>query len=152
MINIDISDRTYAELLGLLGGVVLLLTGNAQRAKHNKLTRTCIRVEGEVVEIKATRRRNLDFREKPNYYPVIRFETKELTPIIGEHDVFASSPSVYRLWEKVNIIYDPVDPQNFTVDNASTKLAGLVSTLIGALMLIAAIIFYIFNPDSYIRF
>src|SRR4051812_32513982 len=140
MINIDISDRTYGELLGSLVGFVVLLTGNAQRIKHETLKRTGIRVEGTVVEIKEKPRRNLNFNKPPTYYPVISFETIDSIPIVKDHDIFSSYPSAYAPWDKVTVLYDPTNPDTFTVEDLSNRLIGPLIMLIGIAVIAIAII------------
>ncbi|WP_166727674.1 hypothetical protein [Mucilaginibacter gilvus] len=51
--NIDISDRTYAELMAVLIGLTILVYGNGRRTRFGRLLKNGIRVEGEVIEIKA---------------------------------------------------------------------------------------------------
>lgn len=76
MVNIDISDRTYFELLAVLGGLFLTVYGNGKRSQHGKLLKNGVKVEGEVIDIKPKR----GGRGAPNYHPVIRFDTIDKGP------------------------------------------------------------------------
>nr|WP_294943294.1 DUF3592 domain-containing protein [uncultured Mucilaginibacter sp.] len=152
MINIDISDRTYGELLGAIAGLYTLVLGNGKRAQFSKLLRTGIRVQGQVVEIKVKRWSWGTNSRQARFYPVIHFKTVDSGPISGDYDLFASNPSAYALWEKVEVVYDPANHKNFMLDNFSSKMIGFVFMLLGLASLSASVIFYILDPDSYIRF
>jgi hypothetical protein len=141
MFNIDISDRTYIELVGVLGGLFTAVYGNGKRAQFSKLLKNGIRVEGEVVEIK-TRHWSSDAESiQEMYYPVIHFETIDSGTVAGDYELLSSNPPAYKLWEKVNVIYDPADYKNFMVDNVSTRLFGFVILVLGVAAVLAAIIF-----------
>jgi len=148
MFNIDISDRTYFELLAATGGLYLMVYGNGKRSQHARLIKKGIRVAGEVVDIKIKSRPGMS----PDYYPVIRFDTIDKGPYKADYDFTASNPCLYKLWETVTVVYDPADHTNFTVDNNSSKYAGALMMLMGIAVIAAAIIYYIFDPASYLRF
>ncbi|AMR32758.1 hypothetical protein A0256_15670 [Mucilaginibacter sp. PAMC 26640] len=151
MFHIDISDRTYFELLVALGSLCIFIYANGKGMQQNRLLKNGIRVQGEVIEIKETRWDGTRYGT-PSYYPVIRFETSSSTAVTGDYDIFCSNPSAYKLNEKVEVFYDPIDHENFTVNNLSSKLAVAVILIVSSVVFSAAVIFYILDPDSFIRF
>lgn len=152
MLTIDISDRTYGELFGTIAGLYMLVLGNGRRVQFNKLLKNGIRVQGKVEEIKIKRWSWGTNNRQVRFYPVIYFKTVDSGPISADYDLFASNPSVYALGEKVEVVYDPANHRNFMVDNLSTKTVAPLLLLAGAAVLSASVIFYILDPDSYIRF
>ncbi|TFF37303.1 DUF3592 domain-containing protein [Mucilaginibacter psychrotolerans] len=152
MINLDISDRTYCELFGAIAGLFVLVYGNGKRVQFNKLLKNGIRVQGKVEEIKIKRWSWITNNRQATFYPVIYFKTIDSGPISADYDLFASNPSAYSLGEKVEVVYDPTNPRNFMVDNLSSKMVAPLLLLAGAAVLFASVIFYILDPDSYIRF
>ena len=151
MFNLEISDRTYAEMFCAVTGLFISVYGNGKRAQFGNLQKNGIRVEGEVVEIKSTNSGGAD-DSRISYYPVIRFEPVDGSPIAADYSFVSSNPCTYKLWETVPVLYDANDPGNFMLDNKSSKIRVPVIMFVGAAMLVASIIFYILDLDSYIRF
>lgn len=151
VMNIDLSEANYAEILGTLTGLYCLVYGNGLRSKYQKLLERGVRVEGEVIEIKAKTGWTANNRFMPTYYPIVRFVTDN-GPIAEKYDVFSANPSIYKQWEVVSVIYDPLDNKNFILENTSSKVAGPLLMLIGFGAIITALVFYILDPASIIRF
>jgi hypothetical protein len=144
--NIDLSEANYAEILGALIGIYCMIYGNGFRSKYQKLLRRGLRVEGEVIEIKAK-----GWGKTPTYYPIVRYVTNNGS-MAEKYDVISSNPSIYEQWETVSVIYDPLDNKNFILENASSKAAGPLLIIIGFAVLTTALVFYILDPASIIRF
>jgi hypothetical protein len=149
--NIDLSEKNYAEILGALAGLYCLVYGNGFRSKYQMLLKRGIRVKGEVIEIKAKTNWSSVDGFSTTYYPVIRYVTNH-GPIVGKYDLISSNPSVYEQWEAVSVIYDPFNDKNFIIENTSSNISGPLLMVIGFAVIVAALVFYILEPTSIIRF
>ncbi|RWY50238.1 DUF3592 domain-containing protein [Mucilaginibacter gilvus] len=87
-----------------------------------------------------------------SYYPVVRFDTIESGPYAADYSMFTSNPSAYELWEKVPVVYDPNNHKNFMIDNLNSRMMMWIAILVGFCLSLGSVIYYILDPDSYIRF
>jgi hypothetical protein len=142
----NLSEADYTEILGTLIGAYCMIYGNGLLSKSKKLTKRGVRVEGEVIEIKTK-----GWGEDITYYPIVRYVTDK-GPIAEKYDVVSSNPPIYSQWETVRVIYDPLDNKNFILENTSSKVAGPLLIVIGSAIIIAAVVFYILDPQGVIRF
>lgn len=77
------------------------------------------------------------------YYPVIEF-TADNGQAVEYHSTSGSNPPEFRVGEKVNIFYDPADPQNAKIDSfldlwfigVIFSGIGLVGVIIGSVILL----------------
>jgi hypothetical protein len=144
--NIDLSEANYIEIFCVLMGTYCVVYGNGFRGKFKKLLKGGVRVEGEVIEIKTK-----GWGEDTTYYPVRRYVTNK-GPVAGKYDIVSSNPSIYEQWETVSVVYDPKDHENFILENTSSKISGPLLIVIGFAVIIGALVFYILDPTSTIRF
>jgi hypothetical protein len=149
--NIDLSEANYTEILGVLIGAYCAVYGNEFHRKYQRLLKHGLRVNGEVIEIVGKTRWGVNDRFATTYYPIIRYETND-GPVAMKYDFIKSNPSIYKQWETVSVIYDPKDHKNFILENASSRISGPLLMLIGFGAIITAVVFYIFDPRSVIRF
>jgi hypothetical protein len=149
--NIELRESNYAELLGALLGVYCMVYGNGFRSKYQRLLKHGVRVNGEVIELVEKAGWGINNRYSPTYCPIIRYVTDN-GPVAEKYDIVSSNPSIYKQWETVSVIYDSSNHKNFILENTSSKISGPLLMLIGFAVIITALIFYILDPASIIRF
>lgn len=118
-----------------------MVLGAGKLNERRKLLKTGVRVEGIVFRIEYER--SID-NKGGTYYPVIRFVTAEKEWVTEQYGI-GSSPSAYNEGDKVNVVYDTADIKHFIIDNWQTKLLGPALVIIGVLLIIGVIIYYILH-------
>jgi hypothetical protein len=145
--NIDLSEANYKEILAGLVGVIILVVANALLSKRKKLIVKGIRVEGVVYALE--RERNSSDNVQEYYSPIIRFVTVEKEWVTEKYTFAVSSNSSvigssYKEGDKVIVIYDPNYITNFIIDDFNAKIIGPFFIVLGALMVIGAIIHFVY--------
>ncbi|MFI6322349.1 DUF3592 domain-containing protein [Nonomuraea sp. NPDC050556] len=75
------------------------------------------------------------------HYPTLRFQTRDGAWLEVESDI-GSSPAPAEVGRQVVVVYDPRDPRRARVDTplGSGALLGWIFTVIGALVVVAAVV------------
>lgn len=95
-------------VLSPLVGLVIMYK---QRQEMQPFLKSGKKAEGVVFERKESGR----FSDHQGYEPVIRFVTEDKTWITGTA-LFTITSSFIKQGQKINVLYDPKDPQRFMVD------------------------------------
>ena len=144
-------NKLIDELIGLVIGLILVILGFSKKKQRHELLEKGIKTEGVVfsVEKKYTNVRigNIGpdgFDNSPLYYPVIRYTTLEKEWITEEYGIGTSYSIAYKEGDKVKIVYDPNKTTTFIIDDGSTLLIGPILIVIGVIVMIAALVYYLF--------
>lgn len=112
-------------------GAAVTYAGIAQKRKTTKLLKNGIKAEGDVIELVPSGfTRNSNF-----YYPVIRFKTLTKESITHKYDI-AFSYRVYKIGDKLTLIYEQENPAYFMVDDKRSKTAGTLFMVFGIIVLV----------------
>lgn len=104
-----------------LAGLGLLLAGIIKSREKSRLKNYGIKVKGIVYSLELNRKSQV-------YYPVVRFRTKQQEWITKKMD-FGTNPPQYAEGSRVDLIYDPDEPENVDID-ASLQLTIVPKTLL----------------------
>ncbi|RFZ94069.1 DUF3592 domain-containing protein [Mucilaginibacter conchicola] len=142
--HINLSDDNFNQLIILMAGLIFLLAGYFNLKRKRFLYDKGIGAEGVVISIE----RNDGFRfgknADINWFVTIRYLTNDKLWITKRYDEL-NETLPFTEGDKVKIIYDPADPEEFILDNSSSKYGPLVFTTIGILMIAGSVLFYFFN-------
>jgi hypothetical protein len=149
--NIDLSDANYIEIVAGLIGAIVLVIGNSLSTTRTKVKSTGVKVEGLVFALEEITGPN-DYRRR-YYIPIIRFITLEKEWVTEKYSLGLGYKSMtisssYKEGDKVTVIYDPKNITTFIIDDFTSKVIGPVSTIIGVLTIIGAIIHFVINGNS----
>lgn len=111
-----------------VAGCLVILIGRYMFIRGHKLSANGVKTEGVVIDL----RTNSDGR-----FPVVKFNTLSGDEIIRESNYSAGDE---RVAGKVKIIYDPVNPESFTINGMGGEMMGPVVILLGAFMIFGAFI------------
>lgn len=114
------------EIIITLIGLGLLIAGIIKSREKNSLQDWGIKTEGIIYSLEHSRHNGI-------YYPVVRFKTKEQQWITKKLD-FGTNPPQHAEGSKVNLIYDPEEPENVNIDG------DLQLIIVPRVLLIAGII------------
>lgn len=109
-----------------LFGAVFIMIATIFLFKWRKMTHTGIRTEGTIVELQ--RRKN-----SRSTFPVVSFQTIGNISITKVPD-FSSFPAKIKVGDKVRVIYNPNDPNDFVVESGPARSIGFL--LIGLALII----------------
>ncbi len=124
-LGLDFNLPGWAIGIFLLFGGLASITWSIKRFIHfNKLKKTGIRVQGIIFELTGG-------DSEGNSYPVMRFLTQKDEWITGKPKNNIAT-SFQKQGDKVSIIYDPSDPNNFVCDSPA-NLVIFISFVIGGL-------------------
>lgn len=124
----------------LLFGIFFVAIGVFLLAKENDIAKKCTEPTlGTVVKIEESESYDSESGEyKYTYYPVIQYETKEQT-VIKKYNL-GTSRSKYSIGDKVNILYNPNNVEEYTIEgDSSLKLFGIIFIVAGALVTVFGI-------------
>jgi len=133
---------TIDELLLIAGGAFLVVLGIGKLNERCKLLKTGAKAEGVVFSLEEEW--GVGRERSKLYYPVIRFVTLEKEWVTKRYDI-GTNPSAYNEGDRVTVIYDKADIEHFIIDNITTKLLGPVCIIIGVLLMIGVVIYYILH-------
>lgn len=133
---------TIDELLLLAGGTFLVVLGIGKLNERRKLLKNGAKVEGIVFSLEEEW--GVGKERSKLYYPVIRFVTIEKEWVTKRYGI-GTNPAAYNEGDRVIVIYDKVDNEHFIIDNITTKLLGPVCIIIGVLLMIGVVVYYILN-------
>ena len=111
-----------------LAGCLVILIGRYMFIRGRKLSANGIKTEGVVIDLRI----NSDGR-----FPVVKFNTLSGDEIIRESNYSAGDE---HIGGKVKIIYDPDNPESFTINDMGGEVIGPVVILLGAFMIFGAFI------------
>jgi len=119
---------TCLFLLCLGAGVTY--AGITQKRKTTKLLKNGIKAEGEVIELVPS-----GFTRNSRFYcPVIQFETSAKESITHKYDIGVSY-SVYKVRDKLTVIYERDNPSDFMINDKRSKMAGTLFMTFGIIIL-----------------
>jgi hypothetical protein len=124
----------YHELIVLFVGIILVVIGFNQKNKISKILNVGISVEGVVMRTE----RDPSPRSSM-YYPVVRFVTADKEWITKQYDV-GGQLNAYKEGDKLTVVYDPKDPENFIIDNTRSKILGPLFIAIGVVAVLLALL------------
>ncbi len=113
----------------LIAGLVFINFGYRQVRKHRRVMRNGVTVEGTIQSLESSR--NVVSTSDDDVYPIVRFNTRQGLLITKRYHITVSSFE-FRNGEKVQIIYNPDDPEDFIID--STFIAIYYMFLIGGII------------------
>lgn len=116
-------------------GVAFLIAAVSLDKKYKALLKTGKEVEGVVFDMDSSDNTGIDGSDSLAY-PIIRFVTHKQEWITKKADF---SYSGLKPGDKLNIIYDPENPTNFTIKSTVVSLLPILLMIIGALAIIAGI-------------
>ena len=124
-----------SAVIGLLVSIGMIGGGVYWYNVNTAFVDTAVRTKGEVVDVKRieeTRRRDGRTREEVTYYPVVEFDDGD-----GQTHEFRSSagsnPPAYSEGDRVEVLYDPGDPQQASINSFTSLWVGpLVTGGLGA--------------------
>ncbi|OJW18284.1 DUF3592 domain-containing protein [Mucilaginibacter sp. 44-25] len=103
-----------------------------------------IKVEGVVFSIERNDGLRVGNRIEPDYYVTIRYTTTDNLWITKRYDEIRDALTLSE-GDKVKVIYNPADPEEFILGDGRSKFGPLVFTLIGVLLIAGSVIAYLFN-------
>ncbi len=108
------------EIIMLLFSFLFILLGDKQLRKSKHLKVNGKRVEAKVVRHIISKNGYNTDRDGVTSYPVVEFLTEEGEKITQKLN-FSTNP-VIPIGRKINILYDPKEPQNIVLDNVLMQL------------------------------
>ena len=120
----------------VIGGF-LLFFGIKKISSWRKLKEFGVKAEGVVFRLEQSN----NARDQ-TYYPVIRFLTAEKEWITKRYDG-ATTSGKYKEGDKVNILYNNDDAENFIIDDKINMLAGPILIGLGIVFILYAIYGYL---------
>lgn len=114
-------------------GFGVLLIGVLKRNERRSLLRSGVRVDGVIVQVI-----NNGYNRSTIYYPVVRFLTEEEDSVTETYGVGGNKWS-YKEGETVKVIYDPLNPGRFLLDDVRSKPTSPMFISIGAVLIMVSI-------------
>ncbi|HEK18849.1 DUF3592 domain-containing protein [Mucilaginibacter sp.] len=142
--HINLSDEDFQGLITLLLGCIFLFTGYIYTRRNRMLYDKGIKVEGVVFSIERNDGLRVGNRIEPDYYVTIRYTTTDNLWITKRYDEIRDALTLSE-GDKVKVIYNPADPEEFILGDGRSKFGPLVFTLIGVLLIAGSVIAYLFN-------
>lgn len=137
-----ISNNNPAVTALISGGIgaIFSLIGAIMHDRRKTLVKEGVQVEGTVISIE----REMSSKNSMTLnYPVISYRTLQNELITKKYNIGISSGPSYKEGDSVNVIYDPNDTSSFTLNDTSSKIIPPVFILIGLVLIIGAVVFYI---------
>ena len=121
-------------------GILFLVVAYNNDKKYKTLLKTGKEVEGVVFDMDNSDSTGIDGSDSLAY-PIIRFVTHKQEWITKKADF---SYSGLKPGDKLNIIYDPENPANFTIKSTIVSLMPILLMIIGTLAIIVGIVLLLF--------
>jgi hypothetical protein len=134
---------TISEIIALAVSVICICWAFYRRNQRMRLVQTGIVVDGEVVRIKRITSRDADTnRDTYTYKPVIKYLTND-NRWITEESVYATYPCPYKAGDKIKVVYDPDNVENFTLNDGVAVSVEIIffSSGIFALLILALLLY-----------
>ncbi|HEY8927676.1 MAG TPA: DUF3592 domain-containing protein [Mucilaginibacter sp.] len=132
---------TFNEIIGLLIGALFIIWAFGRRNHRVKLLQTGVTVEGKVIRIERVESTDSDGTSY-RYTPVIEFPVSK-TETIAKTSKISTYPCPYKVDDKVAITYDPVNIDDFTLNDGPVKTLENALFAIGVIALIYAAVQFI---------
>jgi hypothetical protein len=114
-------------------GVAVLVFALYQYQHYKRLYQSGIEVDGVVFDqTMATSATNTE------RYPIVRFVTKNNQWITAQANV--SIPGFFKTGQKVTVVYDPRDPNNFMIKSRIVRMIPIVLACLGIIVLAIAVV------------
>jgi hypothetical protein len=125
-------DEPYKDIIGLLLGVVFVVIGISSWMKRIRLLKRGIKTTGVVVDFEA-------YIGKSTSYPVVKYKTVTGKWVTKKYYIGSSFTS-YKVGDDVPVIYDKNTPEDYLIDNFTSKLIGPVFAIIGLGLIVSSVI------------
>jgi hypothetical protein len=99
-----------------IAGLTILLIGIYKNTQLVQLRKTGIRVEGIIFQV-------INSGGGDSYFPVVRFTTNANDTVTQKYKISTNWWS-YKEGQNVQVIYDPINPGNFIIDDGLGKTVG----------------------------
>jgi hypothetical protein len=136
--NIGLNDAQYQGAISLLVGGGFFITGGAFLLKRINLLKNGIRTIGTLMELVPEKYT----RGNPVFYPVVSFNTETNEKILKQYDI-GSSYANSNIGDDVKIIYNKLNPEDFIIDNFTSKLIGPIFSITGVVIIVISVIYII---------
>ncbi len=132
-------------LVFIILGIVLIVTSFVRQDYHKELLKSGIRTQGIIFDQSAATERGLSTNTLLNTDTIVRFTTEEKTWVTGaiSQDFATFFTGQYRVGQKVEVFYDPLDPSRFYVKTRQSSFAGRV------LMFVVGVVFLLLGLYQY---
>jgi len=135
----------YDELIMLTGGAFVMVFGIGKLNKHKKILAKGVKVEGVVFDIEKNWDMDAgDTSSTTQYYPVIRYVTTEKEWVTKKYEV-TGGLNLYKVSDKVTVVYDPDEIEHFIIDDRETKWLGPIFIAVGIVLIVGVIIYFLMN-------
>jgi len=132
----------YDELIMLAGGAFVMVFGIGKLNERKKILAKGVKVEGVVFDIEKNWDMDAgDTSSTTQYYPVIRYVTAEKEWVTKKYEV-TGGLNLYKVGDKVTVVYDPDEIEHFIIDDGKTKWLGPVFITVGIALILGAIIYF----------
>ena len=129
-----------SKLLATILGLVFVVAGIFMVLKGNELKRICTaKAVGTIVGIKTTQERDTDGVMKYTYYPIIEYKANDKN-ISKQASTGTSSSSKYKINDKVDILYNPNNVEEFIFKGEKgLDFFGVFFIILGGIVVIVSI-------------
>ncbi|MEO6633905.1 MAG: DUF3592 domain-containing protein [Mucilaginibacter sp.] len=135
----------YDELIMLAGGAFVMVFGIGKLNERKKILAQGVKVEGIVFDIEKNWDMDAgDTSTTTQYYPVIRYVTVEKEWVTKKYEV-TGGLNLYKVGDRVPVVYDPSDIEHFIIDDGKTKWLGPVFIGVGIALIVGVIIYFFVN-------
>jgi len=132
----------YDELIMLAGGAFVMVFGIGKLNERKKILAKGVKVEGVVFDIEKNWDMDAgDTSSTTQYYPIVRYVTTEKEWVTKKYEV-TGGLNLYKVGDKVTVVYDPGEIEHFIIDDGKTKWLGPVFIAVGIALILGAIIYF----------
>ncbi len=132
--------------LAIIGlGLLLLVIAFFTYSRTKKLLKVGITTMAEIIDV--VEKQSQDYDEDgyssttTNYYPVLKFQTKDGQDVQFQASVGVSSKNKYKVGQKLEVVYDPSKPEKAKIKSfIQLWLITIILTVIGAVFVVAGIL------------
>ncbi|WP_295791467.1 DUF3592 domain-containing protein [Mucilaginibacter sp.] len=135
----------YDELIMLAGGAFVMVFGIGKLNERKKILAKGVKVEGVVFDIEKNWDMDAgDTSTSTQYYPVIRYVTAEKEWVTKKYEV-TGGLNLYKVGDKVTVVYDPDEIEHFIIDDGKTKWLGPLFIVVGIALILGTCIYFFIN-------
>ncbi len=114
-------------------GFASMLFGIWRSSEKRRLLNKGIRVDGKIIQIIHD-----GSSTSPTYFPVVRFYTELNQPVTEKYRI-GGNKYIYKEGEEIKVIYDPVNPARFLLDDMRSKALSPVFIYGGVLVMLVSV-------------
>ncbi|HWB26027.1 MAG TPA: DUF3592 domain-containing protein [Chitinophagaceae bacterium] len=118
-------------------GAAIIIAAYIRSRRYDRLLKTGKEAEGVVFDFENSRNADGDISS----YPVVRFVTDKRQWITKTADV---SISYLKQGDKLSVIYNPLNPGDFTIKSTTVAIFPVILAITGALLLVGGAIAILF--------